>query len=963
MARCSFDIHVQEIFGTLMIGASLVMLHPRGIVDFEYLHKILNNKQISYIHAVPNLLHSLFTFIKQCDNGYALKYLRSLCSSGELLFNKVHLFERLLFTFVGEAFNVKLLDLIRSIGVKDCYIWNLYGPAETTIVSTFHHVNVTIDREDIPVGVPLSNYRCVILDEFSQFVVVDQEAELVVGGAGVFAGYLGRDDLTNKTIIEIDGELFYQTGDLVRMDNNGLLHYRGRKDHQIKLHGQRIELEEIERCLFNTSISACVVIKWGDDHLIAYVQSSTIDEDKLREHCQLHLPPHMIPSKFIVLDKLPLNANGKVDRKLLPPPDFSQLSSKHLRNGDQLLVPRNEIEVIIHDIWCDIFRENQISIDTNLFIIGGHSLLLIKLFYRYKIDFQLLPNTLSTAALFQHPTIASHAQLIDQIISIEQPIIDHSWSPLYLIQGKNNFRLLLSIVFYCYAIARASFAQERIILDEQIRFSSKYNNNIYVIPLLYRLSSSNDRLSINRLHHAFQLVITKHKVLRTALSLDTNGIPMQRCLDMSTFIDEMKFGNFSIFNLRYDNDHNIDAIINELVNHSDLFDLPKGRVICCHIFRQYRPRDDFLFENDDQLTKDDFILFCIHHSVFDGVSISIFLHDLSIAYNNHYSLAIDGDTLQYTDYSVYERLMDMTSSREFWYSQLEGYNFQRSLSFSVDRHRSSTNQRSGKASIEQISFDKEISTSFLNYASSHQLTLFQLGLAIFYTFLFKLTHGQTDLCISCLNANRYKSELENMIGMFVSTSLYRLQFDCHWSFNQLVKHVREKCLSILEHAHYPLQYILADFHLNQSNIPFLEIVFDFNIVSSNVNHLSLIGVSLEEMSMEQLYNVAKFDFMLTFIYNPTSDDNPLSCRFICSRDVFDRATVETMARRLKHLVSELFSSNSIANPFDTCLIPIIKLDLILPEEIDEMKSVIFCRQSNVINEGMSICLWTEIFDI
>ena len=114
------------------------------------------------------------------------------------------------------------------------------------------------------------------------------------------------------------------------MDKNGLLHYRGRKDHQIKLHGQRIELGEIERCLLDTSISACVVIKWGDDHLVAYVQSSDVNEKQLRDHCQSHLPPHMIPSIFIILEKLPLNVNGKVDRKLLPSPDFSQLPSSHV---------------------------------------------------------------------------------------------------------------------------------------------------------------------------------------------------------------------------------------------------------------------------------------------------------------------------------------------------------------------------------------------------------------------------------------------------------------------------------------------------------------------------------------------------------------------------------------------------------------------------------------------------------
>ncbi|CAF4241799.1 unnamed protein product, partial [Rotaria sordida] len=193
---------------------------------------------------------------------------------------------------------------------KHVHIWNTYGPAEATVDCTFHILNISVDIAGVPIGHPLSHYLCLILDNFLQSVVISQEGELYVGGVGVFAGYLKRDDLTAKALIRIDDETFYRTGDLVRMDSNGLLHYQGRKDHQIKLHGQRIELGEIEQCLLNTSISACVVIKWNDDHLIAYVQSSNINEEQLHKHCQSHLPPHMIPSIFVILEKLPLNANG-----------------------------------------------------------------------------------------------------------------------------------------------------------------------------------------------------------------------------------------------------------------------------------------------------------------------------------------------------------------------------------------------------------------------------------------------------------------------------------------------------------------------------------------------------------------------------------------------------------------------------------------------------------------------------
>ena len=159
----------------------------------------------------------------------------------------------------------------------------------------------------------------------------------------------------------------------------------------------------------------------------------------------------MIPSIFIILDKLPLNANGKVDRKLLPSPDFSHLSSTHLRNDVDFLKPTNEIEVIIHHIWCDIFQQNQISIDTNIFTIGGHSLLLMQLFHRYKTEFHLETNILSISDLFQHPTIIDHAQLIHQAIDNTYNIDDYNWSSLHLIQGKNNlFSLLLIIFCFCH---------------------------------------------------------------------------------------------------------------------------------------------------------------------------------------------------------------------------------------------------------------------------------------------------------------------------------------------------------------------------------------------------------------------------------------------------------------------------------------------------------------------------------
>ncbi|CAF4185112.1 unnamed protein product, partial [Adineta steineri] len=162
IARCSYDAHVQDIIGTLMIGSSLIMLHPKGIMNFDYLASVFNEKNITCFTTVPTIIHNFFIYLQQQTHHNVTQYLRSVCSA----------------------------------------------------------------------------------DQFSQSMSTNQEAELFVGGVGVFAGYLGRDDLTAKALVEIDGQLFYRTGDLVRIGSEGLIYYIGRNDYQVKLHGQRIELGE-----------------------------------------------------------------------------------------------------------------------------------------------------------------------------------------------------------------------------------------------------------------------------------------------------------------------------------------------------------------------------------------------------------------------------------------------------------------------------------------------------------------------------------------------------------------------------------------------------------------------------------------------------------------------------------------------------------------------------------------------
>ncbi|CAF1672373.1 unnamed protein product, partial [Adineta ricciae] len=297
-ARCSFDIHLEEILGPLIVGGTVVLLNPKGVMDLAYFIDVLVHKQITYFICVPSFLTALCIYLDTRVGDRCLDGVRSLCCGGEPFPTK--LIQRL---------NKHLSSTMESRG--RCRVWNNYGPAETTIACIIHRIDMSCEDSRTAIGTVIPGYRCMIVDEFSQPVTVGEVGELLVGGVGVFAGYLGRKDLTDKALVDIDGQLFYRTGDLVRLERDDLLYYVGRKDHQIKLRGQRLEPGEIERCVLEASslITSCVVVKWGDDHLVAYVQSDDINEKELRKHCESHLPSYMVPSLFIVLKQLPLNAN------------------------------------------------------------------------------------------------------------------------------------------------------------------------------------------------------------------------------------------------------------------------------------------------------------------------------------------------------------------------------------------------------------------------------------------------------------------------------------------------------------------------------------------------------------------------------------------------------------------------------------------------------------------------------
>jgi hypothetical protein len=260
---------------------------------------------------------------------------------------------------------------------------------------------------------------------------------LLYTGASVFAGYLGRPDLTSQVLHSVNGEMCYRTGDLARLNpHTRSLEYCGRRDHQVKLRGQRIELGEIESVIMQVA-TMCVVIKTTHDnneHLIAYVQTSCSSENDLRVHCSSRLPVYMVPSFFVIMSSLPLNANGKIDRKALPPVDFNVMccsSSTSTSESESLTV----MEKRVFEVWREVLPHvrSPPSASTSFFSLGGNSLSLMQLFRLYQQTFK--QHHVAIANFFDHPTLLEHAKLLEESFDNSAPL-PNEWHSFALTHGN-----------------------------------------------------------------------------------------------------------------------------------------------------------------------------------------------------------------------------------------------------------------------------------------------------------------------------------------------------------------------------------------------------------------------------------------------------------------------------------------------------------------------------------------------
>ncbi len=378
-----FDFSVWEMYGALLNGGKLVLVSKDAARDPQLYLELIQTHGVTVLNQTPSAFYNLQDEAFKANAIHQLRYV----------------------IFGGEALSPAKLETWKKT-YPSVKLINMYGITETTVHVTYKEItSKEIENNISNIGIPIPTLSCYVLDEHLNLLPVGTEGELYVGGAGLARGYLNRPELTAEKFIDNPfepGKRLYRSGDRVKLMENGEMEYFGRKDEQVKIRGHRVELGEIEHAIQSCNgIKASLVLvkgnNTGENSIVAYVIcDDDITASTLRDYLQARLPAYMLPSYFVRLEKFPLTSNGKIDRKSLPDPLMEGMET-----GTEYVLPRNETEVKLVDIWQEVLGKKKIGIKDNLFESGGDSIMAIRIINRLQKEFK---EIFQLATLFEYPS-------------------------------------------------------------------------------------------------------------------------------------------------------------------------------------------------------------------------------------------------------------------------------------------------------------------------------------------------------------------------------------------------------------------------------------------------------------------------------------------------------------------------------------------------------------------------------
>ncbi|MBR0858934.1 non-ribosomal peptide synthetase [Bradyrhizobium liaoningense] len=760
----SFVISVWQFLAGPMVGARVHVCDSGTVQDPILLAREIAREAITVLEIVPSLLRVILDRMDEAPIRRAFAKLRLLISTGE------------------------------PLPVELCHAWfarcpkvpliNAYGASECSDDVSLHRLTRAPagTTTNVPIGAPLPNTQLYVLDANLQPQPVGVVGELCIGGAGVGRGYVNdpaqsRQRFLPDPFTRQAGARLYRSGDLARRRADGTIECLGRADHQVKMRGYRIELKEIENALADhPGVCASIVEPrreaGGDVRLIAHIAAtsgSRISASELREFLKRRLPDHAIPSAFLFLDRMPLNAHGKLDRSALLAPAQQEASG-----ADAAVPARRFTEKVLSDIWIDLLKVESLGVTDNFFDLGGHSLLAGQVMARIA---RALGVSLPIKTIFEAPTIDELARRVDEAVATK-PRKSAASMPRRTKRGPPTL----------------SIAQ-----DQMMRIERNLPGlPLFNLPFAFHLQGPLDTASLAQ---AFDDIVRRHESLRTGfgwsgeepVSLVAGPGTLGPVLTVETIGDGRLHHNKRRKALEL---RKVDLLI-EQESYAP-FDAARPPLLRARLLRLH--------------AEDHVLLLTLHHAIADGWSIGVLFEELSGRYAalaGYPSVPLPKLPPAFSDVARWQRWWCGTDAARRqaadWTANLRG-------ATPLFDGESSPGASSG---YHPVSLERELIHRLTAFAGQQSATLFMCLLTGLKTLLLART-GRTDISIATAMANRAQPDADRIIGPFENTVIIRTRITPELSFAQALARVRQSVVDA--HARQELPFnILAD-HLEEEGI-------------------------------------------------------------------------------------------------------------------------------------------------
>lgn len=769
----TFDFSVWEMYGALLFGGKLVII-PKMIARDPALYlDILKEQKVTVLNQTPSAFYNLIE-AEQSQEPAALQ-LRYII-------------------FGGEALSPSKLSgwQLRHPEVK---LINMFGITETTVHVTYKEItDHEISNNIGSIGGPIPTLSVYLLNDKQQPIPKGTIGEVYVGGAGVTRGYLNNEPLTREKFVPNpfkEGERLYKSGDLARWLPNGELEYLGRSDHQVKIRGYRIELGEIEHQLLSHDlIKDTVVIPQkaeGEQYLLGYyVSEEQLEPSVLRGYLLQKLPNYMVPSYFIHLDKIPLNINGKIDKKSLPAPEKV--------GGTGFVAPSNEAEEALLEVWSDVLGVEGIGVTDNFFLIGGDSIKAIRLSSEIN---ERLGTSLKVADLYLNQTIVELANFDGEASDQEEELKAEleskvrEWKEQVHQDESIPDRDKIEDVYPMSAIQKGMVFHSL----KDIEAGVYHDQMVHVLNI--------KAFDYQRFEQSLAIMADRHPILRTSFLLDQYDEQLQVVYQ------------------------NIDLDV-EFCDLSELHEDQQRAFIQTHLTEDKEKSFDFELPGLWRfkiyaLGNDRYALcFICHHAIIDGWSDASFNTELNQTYlelqhNTGYSPEPLKST--YKDYVFEEQIaLNRPDFAAFWEQELSGYS------------RYSFTERDIEEGYYNIGhhFPNTISEKLIDFGKLHGFSTKSICYSAFLACL-DLFSYHSDLTTGIITNNRPSTiDGDKIIGCFLNTTPVRFEIPRSVSWKELVVQVQQKLDLIKVYDIVPLakvQEIIGDTPNDQD--PITDVIFNY----------------------------------------------------------------------------------------------------------------------------------------